>query len=113
MAKVKKFINNSRTGSGPGFLECITYRWYGHVDWRDDIDVGVKRSLEDVDNWKARDPISRLSLAMIDSGIWSVDEQLSFESNLDLSINDAWEKAMNDPFPNESSIMKNVYSDST
>ena len=109
----KKFINNSRTGSGPGFLECITYRWYGHVDWRDDIDVGVKRSLEDVDNWKARDRISRLSLAMIDSVIWSVDEQLSFESNLYLSINDAWEKAMNDPFPNESSIMKNVYSDST
>lgn len=107
----KKFIDNSRKGSGPSFLECVTYRWYGHVDWRDDIDVGVKRSLEDVEKWKARDPISRLSLAMINSGIWSEDEQSSLEDKLNTEILVAWENAMNDPFPSESSILKNVYSD--
>jgi TPP-dependent pyruvate/acetoin dehydrogenase alpha subunit len=106
----KKLIENSRKGSGPGFLELVTYRWYGHVDWRDDVDVGVKRSLDDIDNWKARDPILRLSSAMIDSKMWSKEQEQSLEDDLDNQINNAWEKAMNDPYPNKSSILNSVYS---
>ena len=55
MENSKKFINNVRNSEGPYFLELITYRWFGHVDWRDDIDVGVERSMDDVKNWKLRD----------------------------------------------------------
>ena len=105
----KKLIESSRNGNGPGFLELVTYRWYGHVDWRDDVDVGVKRSLDDIDNWKARDPILRLSTAMIDSQIWSQDKEQSFTHDLDNKINNAWEKAMNDPYPNKPSILNSVY----
>ena len=54
----KEQVAEMRQGKGPRFIELVTYRHYGHVDWRDDIDVGVERSLEDVKNWKARDPIS-------------------------------------------------------
>lgn len=106
----KKLIEISRSGDSPTFLELVTYRWYGHVDWRDDVDVGVERSLDDIDNWKARDPILRLSTAMIDSKIWSQDKEQSFMDDLDNKINNAWEKAMNDPYPNKSSILTSVYS---
>ena len=47
-------ISAMRDGGGPMLLELVTYRHYGHVDWRDDIDVGVERSLDDVDNWKQK-----------------------------------------------------------
>ena len=30
----KKIINKIRNGNGPSILELITFRWYGHVDWR-------------------------------------------------------------------------------
>ena len=50
----KEQVAEMRQGKGPRFIELVTYRHYGHVDWRDDIDVGVERSLEDVKNWKAR-----------------------------------------------------------
>jgi TPP-dependent pyruvate/acetoin dehydrogenase alpha subunit len=106
----EELINNARNGDGPGFLELVTYRFYGHVDWRDDVDVGVKRSLEDIDNWKARDPILRLSIAMINAGIWSIDQEDSIKNQLDHDIKTAWEKAMNDPYPEKSSILNNVYS---
>lgn len=106
----KEFINDSRKGLGPCFLELVTYRWYGHVDWRDDIDVGVERSVDDVENWKSRDPINRLLSSMIDSGIWTKSEQESIENKLDKDIEIAWEKAMNDPYPNVSLITKNTYS---
>ena len=56
----KKQIEDIRSGKGPRLLELITYRWYGHVDWRDDVDVGVDRSNDNIEAWKAKDPIARL-----------------------------------------------------
>lgn len=106
----EKLISDSRSGFGPGFLELVTYRWYGHVDWRDDIDVGVKRTLSDVNNWKARDPISRLSKALIAAEKWTKDQEDAFIDNLDIDINIAWEKSMNDPYPQKESLIKSVYS---
>ena len=105
----EEHINNIRNGRGPVILEFITYRWYGHVDWRDDIDVGVQRSMEDINNWKARDPIRRLSQSMIDSKIWSKDEEKELEKKIDLDIQKAWHKAMDDPYPSKDSILKFVY----
>jgi len=104
-----EFISNARAGEGPALIEAVTYRWYGHVDWRDDIDVGIDRSLEDVDNWKSRDPVLRLSRAMIDKGIWSQDEQENFESALNLDIDSAWDRAMNDKYPQADATLKYVY----
>ena len=104
-----ELVNDSRQGRGPGFLEVVTYRWYGHVDWREDIDVGVNRSLDDVQNWRARDPVSRLSEAMIKAGIWSSDQEKAYCGNLDHEIASAWEKAMQDPYPDESATMERVY----
>ena len=104
-----ELISNSRAGGGPALIEAVTYRWYGHVDWRDDIDVGIERSLEDVENWRSRDPLIRLSRAMINEGIWSHDEQRDFESVLDSDIMVAWDKAMNDEFPSAEATLKYVY----
>ena len=56
----KSFINLSREGKGPFLLEALTYRWFGHVDWREDIDVGINRSSREIDLWKNADPIKRL-----------------------------------------------------
>ena len=47
-------IKKARSGGGPFFLEAFTYRWYGHVDWREDGDVGIHRSSKDLSNWKKR-----------------------------------------------------------
>lgn len=110
VAKVAdQFISNARAGGGPALIEAVTYRWYGHVDWREDIDVGIERSLVDVENWKSRDPVLRLSRAMINEGIWSLDEQRDFESALDSDITADWNKAMNDEYPSAEATLKYVY----
>ena len=106
----KEFIDEIRNGKGPRFLELVTYRWHGHVDWRDDVDVGVARSIEDINNWKGRDPIHRLSKSMINSKIWTKEEEIQLGNKIDNEIQIAWEKAMNDPYPSKNSTLKYVYS---
>jgi TPP-dependent pyruvate/acetoin dehydrogenase alpha subunit len=105
----RELIGDIRTGKGPRLLELVTYRWYGHVDWRDDVDVGVDRSLDDIENWKARDPISRLSRAMIQANIWSKEQEVELHTKIDKEIEVAWLRAMNDPYPSSDVTLKYVY----
>ena len=55
--EISKSISNEiikmrKESSGPFFIEAFTYRWYGHVDFREDVDVGVARSSSDLKKWK-------------------------------------------------------------
>jgi len=102
-------VTRAREGGGPSFIEAVTYRWYGHVDWRDDIDVGVNRSQDDVANWKARDPIARLRAAMVAQGHWSAAQDADLDAKLTREVEEAWERAMQDPYPAASALLDRVY----
>jgi TPP-dependent pyruvate/acetoin dehydrogenase alpha subunit len=102
-------VTRAREGGGPSFIEAVTYRWYGHVDWREDIDVGVHRSQDDVANWKARDPIARLRGAMVAQGHWSAAQDADLEATLTREVEEAWERAMQDPYPAASALLDRVY----
>lgn len=64
-----ELIARARAGEGPGFIEAVTYRWRGHVGPDENIDVGLRRSAEEVAAWKERDPIGRLEAALLSRGI--------------------------------------------
>lgn len=105
-------VSAARQGQGPGFLEAVTYRWYGHVDWREDIDVGVNRSQEDVDDWRAKDPVLRLINAMKASGMWTDVQQEFLQQTIDELIDSAWRTAITDPVPLIDSLQCHVYASS-
>lgn len=105
-----ELVQTARDGVGPGFLEVVTYRWHGHVDWREDIDVGVHRSLKEVDHWRARDPVLRLSKSMIKAKMWSKQQEEDLNQGLDEQIDAAWEKALKDPYPDSSATLNRVFS---
>ena len=107
----KELIDDIREGKGPALIELVTYRWYGHVDWRIDVDVGVERSLDDIENWKARDPILRLSKSMIKEKILTLNQEINLNNKIDKEIQIAWDKAMNDPYPSLDATLKYVYSE--
>ena len=108
-AAAGRLISHSRKTGQPGFLEAVTARWYGHVDWREDIDVGVNRSTVDLANWRKRDPISRLVSGMIEAEIWSDAEQQALVSEIRSEIEAAWETAVRDPYPAEAALLDRVY----
>jgi pyruvate dehydrogenase E1 component alpha subunit len=105
----KKLIQIARTDSLPVFIEAFTYRHYGHVDWREDIDVGVNRSPEDLKLWKSRDPIDRLETALLSNRLLDKDELEQMKLQISNQIDTDWELAMQDPQAETSSLFSDVY----
>lgn len=105
-----QFISEMRQGAGPRFIEAVTFRWFGHVDWREDIDVGVSRSAEDLSNWKKKDPIARLARFIINNSNLTIDDLTELEVNLRNIISTQWEIAEKDKNPNPKVIKEYVYS---
>jgi len=52
----RRAVAGARSGTGPWFLECRTFRWRGHVGASTDQDVGVRRRGE-LAEWLERDPL--------------------------------------------------------
>ena len=57
-------LSSTPIGSGPTFLQCATYRWYGHNIG----DAGAYRPADEVEAWRARDPIAILRRRLLDRG---------------------------------------------
>lgn len=91
-------VARMREKGGPFFLECITYRWRGHVGHREDEDVGVKRK-DDLTMWKKRDPIARLARALEAAGAIQQGDVDAMYANARERIADAWAQAECDPHP--------------
>jgi pyruvate dehydrogenase E1 component alpha subunit len=63
-------VEACRKGNGPIFLECLTYRFRGHVGPDDNIqgthtDI---RPREEIDLWLKKDPISRFEQYLLSNG---------------------------------------------
>jgi TPP-dependent pyruvate/acetoin dehydrogenase alpha subunit len=57
----KEYVDRARMGKGPGFIECITYRWEGHYHG----EPQVYRTKEEVEEWKKNCPIGRFAQVCI------------------------------------------------
>jgi acetoin:2,6-dichlorophenolindophenol oxidoreductase subunit alpha len=102
-------LENVRAGKGPALLEAVTYRHRGHVGPKFDIDVGVQRSVADLDRWKRRDPISRLIAALIDARTLSARDCEDIQRRVRDSVLQAVRNAEAAPYPPTSALLDLVY----
>lgn len=102
-------INEIRKDNKPYFLEAVTYRWRGHVGHREDLDVGVKRS-EDLHLWKKKDPIKRLSSAMIKNGLINEEDLKTLNNRIKSKIDSDWIRAESADYPENNFLTHPVYS---
>lgn len=105
----KELIEEARRNNTPGFLEAITYRWFGHVDWREDIDVGKNRCIEEVNNWKKRCPLKRFKESILISKILSEEVLSKINLEEDEKIETSWNQALKAPFPKPEEVYSYVY----
>ncbi|HYL35405.1 MAG TPA: thiamine pyrophosphate-dependent dehydrogenase E1 component subunit alpha [Bryobacteraceae bacterium] len=100
-------IQRARSGNGPSFLECLTFRWRGHVGPSWDTDVGVKRR-DELKDWLPKDPIARTCRLLCERGM-SEDHLAAIRRDAAEEVDAAVEFARSSPYPGPDRIMDHVF----
>lgn len=106
----QKAIDGCRSGNGPVFLECNTYRWKGHIGTVDDVGEGF-RPKEEYDYWRSKCPVRRYREYLESIGLWNSAKEKTQREEIAAEIQEAFEFAQNSPKPSPEELMDFVYSD--
>jgi len=101
-------VAHVRSGAGPYFLECTTYRWREHVGPLWDYDRGY-RSKAEVDAWIARCPIARARAALVAEGACTEAEVESWRPQQQAEVDEAIARARADSFPAVTDLLLGTY----
>lgn len=104
-------IASARSTSQPQFIEAVTYRWRGHVGAKEDIDVGVRRKMEDVAAWKRRDPIRRLETALMTSSAATPEQLDELAKGVLSEVSAAARCALDARWPAPQDLLELVYAE--
>jgi len=98
-------LRRVRSGSGPVFLEAITYRYRGHSA----SDPSQYRESSEVEEWRSKDPIKQLKSLSSQTGLLTDEEMQDIESEVEAEIAEAVQFAEDSPEPAPSSLHDDVY----
>ncbi len=90
----REAVDRARRGEGPTLLECQTYRHYGHSK----SDPAKYRPKEEVERWRARDPLDIARERLLSLGV-SEDDVAGEESGVRERLERSIENARSAPFP--------------
>ncbi len=97
-------LANIRSGQGPAFLECLTWRWREHVGPGEDYDAGF-RDRSALEAWQEKDEVERMGAALDGASRSRIDAEIEAE------IADAIEFAERSPFPEGKELYAHVYAE--
>jgi len=108
---VNEAITSIREGDGPRFLEFSTYRWLEHCGPSWDNDLGYRTEAEFLE-WKAKEPIGRLELALRSDDEISASEIELMDVDIEQEVSVAFNYADGSPFPEIACMYDDLYTDS-
>ena len=101
-------MQRARSGQGPSFLLCNTYRYFGHHVG--DINRTYYRTKDEENDWKTnRDPLIIFSNWITSSGLLNQSDLDQVESEVQTEIEDAVQFALDAPYPKPEEVKKHVY----
>jgi acetoin:2,6-dichlorophenolindophenol oxidoreductase subunit alpha len=96
----------ARGGGGATFLECITYRWDGHFGG--DPGTGY-RAKEEIESWKQKCPIKRLSEKLIQEGLLTAQEFQKMNDVVYAELDEVAKRAEAAPLPKKEVDLTSIY----
>ena len=102
----KNAVEDIRSGKGPVFLECLTYRFRPHSMF----DAELYRKKTEVNAWKDKGPLVTFKKTLEDKGLWSKIKAQEIEDEITRTIDDAVAFAENGTLEPISDLEKFVYS---
>ena len=89
-------MDRARAGQGPTLLECKTYRLRPHSNADDDSKY---RSIEEVNAWRERDPIKRLTEYLLHHDLITAEEVQAYQQAVQEEVEEATNLALAAPRP--------------
>jgi pyruvate dehydrogenase E1 component alpha subunit len=105
IASLGEALQRARTGGGPTFLECVTFRFRGHY-FGDRMPYIPK---EQLDAAMSADPVPRFRVHLAESGICTPDELDRVESEASERVEAALKTVMSADSPSIEELERDVY----
>ena len=105
---VKEAVDRARAGEGPSLIELRTYRHYSHTS---DDDDRTYRPKEEVEEWKAKDPIPRFEKYLRSVDIFDDAKVTEITDNARTQVAEDSKAAEAADFPDPIDAAKHVYGD--
>jgi TPP-dependent pyruvate/acetoin dehydrogenase alpha subunit len=107
-AKTKEIVDRVRSGAGPAFLVCETYRFHGHHVG--DVNREYYRSKQEEQTWKAdRDPVTLFANALVNEKLADRAQLDAIEKEIKAEVDKAVQFAMAAPYPSPDKVDQDVY----
>jgi 2-oxoisovalerate dehydrogenase E1 component len=100
-------VRRARSGDGPTLIECHTYRTRAHSEGMRDTGY---RTMEEVDTWKARDPIRLFENTLVAEGMVMQEEIDVLEAATLKTAEDAADFARRSPMPDPQTVTDYLFS---
>ena len=105
---IQRLAERARKGKGPAFLECKTYRYYGHHVG--DVSRGYYRSKEEEQQWRSeRDPLELLAARLISQQLTDDKVLEQIRADVQAEVDAGVQFAMDAPYPAQSEVDEDVY----
>jgi acetoin:2,6-dichlorophenolindophenol oxidoreductase subunit alpha len=98
--------NRARAGEGPTLIEAKTYRTRGHSR----SDRNRYRTREEINAWKARDPIVRFEKEIVAFGLATEADAARIAAEVEKEMAEAVSEASASPWPSVKDLTRDVYS---
>ena len=92
-------VEHARRGDGPSFVLATTYRTHGHNEGEVYWLSGTYREDSEIEEWNRRDPIDRLTRALVDRGVCTLAEVGAMDREILNTVEDACAFAAASPPP--------------
>jgi TPP-dependent pyruvate/acetoin dehydrogenase alpha subunit len=106
-ATMRKLVERARRGEGPAFLECKTYRYYGHHVG----DVNREyRTREEEREWMSKhDPLQTLASRLTAQGLAEAAMFERISMDVKAEIDSGVQYALSAPYPEANQVDQDVY----
>lgn len=107
-ATARRLVERARRGEGPAFLQCNTYRYYGHHVG--DINRAYYRSKEEEQEWRTRhDPLDILAGWLVEHKLTDDGVIDRIRKDVEAEIQAGVQFALETPYPDVSEVDQDVY----
>jgi pyruvate dehydrogenase E1 component alpha subunit len=104
-----KAVRRARSGGGPSFIECRTYRQSGHSR----TDPGKYRPPGELESWLARDPIRKFEERLLEARLVTTDQVADMHRSAESEVKSASDTAAQAPWPDADAYLQHVLAPAT